>query len=151
MEQEDGGGNLTVLSALTCEAERRALAGILDDTKWKVLCVDDVQTLRELLSPDRDAVIVMDCLLCDGTEWKEVLVEIETQGLNIQLVVADCHADERLWAEVLNVGAFDLIAKPFKADEVFHVISAAGRALQRNRQCGRAERGATPYKSASVE
>jgi len=44
------------------------------------------------------------------------------------LIVTSRLADERLWAEVLNLGAFDVIAKPFDRMETMRVISAAWRA-----------------------
>jgi len=31
-------------------------------------------------------------------------------------------ADERLWAEALNPGAYDMLLTPFEAEEVFRVI-----------------------------
>src|ERR1019366_5350356 len=34
-------------------------------------------------------------------------------------------ADERLWAEVLNLGWYDVLATPFDADEVYRVMSYA--------------------------
>ena len=41
------------------------------------------------------------------------------------LIVADHLGDERLWAEVLNLGCYDLLLKPFEAKEVLRVVSAA--------------------------
>jgi len=38
------------------------------------------------------------------------------------LIVTSRVADARLWAEVLNLGGFDVIAKPFHAPEVLHVL-----------------------------
>jgi FixJ family two-component response regulator len=35
-------------------------------------------------------------------------------------------ADERLWAEALNLGAWDVLAKPFEADEVIRIVDIAG-------------------------
>jgi hypothetical protein len=35
-------------------------------------------------------------------------------------------ADERLWAEALNLGAWDVLAKPFDADEVIRIGKIAG-------------------------
>ena len=34
-------------------------------------------------------------------------------------------ADERLWAEALNLGAYDVLAKPFDRTEVMRVVSMA--------------------------
>ena len=41
--------------------------------------------------------------------------------------VASDRADERLWAEVLNYGAYDVLAKPFQPAEVLRIVSAAWR------------------------
>ena len=43
------------------------------------------------------------------------------------LVVASRLADEYLWAEALNLGAYDVLAKPFDAFEVMRVLGSAWR------------------------
>jgi len=39
--------------------------------------------------------------------------------------VADRLADDALWAGVLNLGGYDVLAKPFNAKEVLHAVTAA--------------------------
>jgi len=41
------------------------------------------------------------------------------------LIVASRLADEYLWAEALNPGAYDVLAKPFDAEEVIRVLRSA--------------------------
>ena len=41
------------------------------------------------------------------------------------LIVPDRLADEALWAEVLNLGAYDLVSEPFDHTEVTRVIELA--------------------------
>ncbi len=41
------------------------------------------------------------------------------------LIVTSRLADERLWAEALNLGAWDVLAKPFDADEVIRIVTIA--------------------------
>jgi DNA-binding NtrC family response regulator len=41
------------------------------------------------------------------------------------LIVTCRLADERLWAEALNLGAYDVLAKPFDRDEVLRSVSLA--------------------------
>ena len=41
------------------------------------------------------------------------------------LIVTDRLADERLWAEVLNLGGYDLLLKPFDPEEVLRVVNSA--------------------------
>jgi DNA-binding response OmpR family regulator len=43
------------------------------------------------------------------------------------LIVTSDLADDRLWAEALNLGAYDVLAKPFRAAEVFRTVSLAWR------------------------
>ena len=67
------------------------------------------------------------------------------------LIVGDRLADERLWAKVLNLGGYDLLAKPFNAKEVLHVVSTACRRTEHIQEMARlreqalsAEPGAVP-------
>jgi len=42
-----------------------------------------------------------------------------------KLIVTWRLADERLWAEVLNLGGFDVLGQPLYAREVLHSINSA--------------------------
>jgi len=46
------------------------------------------------------------------------------------LIVTSRLADERLWPEVLNVGGWDVLAKPFDRKEVIRVVESAWRHWQ---------------------
>jgi len=41
------------------------------------------------------------------------------------LIVSSRLADERLWAEALNLGAWDVLAKPFDKREVIRAVTSA--------------------------
>jgi DNA-binding response OmpR family regulator len=41
------------------------------------------------------------------------------------LIVTSRSADDALWAEVLNLGGYNVLAKPFDSREVFHVVANA--------------------------
>ena len=43
------------------------------------------------------------------------------------MIVSSRLADDCLWAEVLNLGGYDLLAKPFAAAEVSRVVKMAAR------------------------
>jgi DNA-binding response OmpR family regulator len=43
------------------------------------------------------------------------------------LLVVSKHADENLWAEVLNLGGYDVLLKPFERAEVVRVVGMAWR------------------------
>ena len=68
-------------------------------------------------------------LLCeryqaDGS-WEDLLRA--TAGLRTppNIIVFSRLADESLWAEVLNMGGFDVLIKPFQPEEVLRVTFAA--------------------------
>lgn len=74
-------------------------------------------------------IVLCDHELPDGS-WRDVFARMTASENSPPLIVTSRLADERLWAEVLNLGGFDLIAKPFDASEVRRAIETAG--LQRN-------------------
>ena len=43
------------------------------------------------------------------------------------LILTAKRADDRVWAEALSRGAFDVIAKPFQKAEVVRIVAAAWR------------------------
>jgi two-component system, OmpR family, response regulator RegX3 len=70
------------------------------------------------------AVVFCDSDLPDGS-WMDISNLISSQAEPPLLIVATRTVDRRLWAEVLNLGGFDVIAKPFDAREVEHVVRTA--------------------------
>jgi DNA-binding response OmpR family regulator len=59
--------------------------------------------------------------------WKKALEDLRRMARRPQLVVSSRVADESLWAEALNWGAYDVLAEPFERDEVARVIASARR------------------------
>jgi len=57
--------------------------------------------------------------------WKHLLDRIRAQRLDTQLILTSRTAAEREWLEALQVGAFDLLAKPYLKSEVLRVTSNA--------------------------
>jgi len=68
-------------------------------------------------------------VLCDDDRmphaWKELLAGFEGFSQPPSLIVTSRLADERLWAEALNLGAYDLLARPFDAAEVLRSVRLA--------------------------
>jgi DNA-binding NtrC family response regulator len=81
------------------------------------------------LSRTRVPVVLCDSDLLDG-KWLDVLNHVAASDNPPLLIVTSRVADDRLWAEVLNLGGFDVIAKPFVASEVLHVLRTAAMQWQ---------------------
>jgi DNA-binding NtrC family response regulator len=60
--------------------------------------------------------------------WKDVLDQVAILPDPPSLIVTSRLANERLWAEALNLGAYDVLAKPFDRTEAMRVVAAAWRA-----------------------
>jgi DNA-binding response OmpR family regulator len=58
--------------------------------------------------------------------WRQFVEGARTR--HPQVIVVSRLADERLWAEALNLGAYDMLLTPFEAEEVTRVIGLASRA-----------------------
>jgi DNA-binding response OmpR family regulator len=84
------------------------------------------QEAMSFLRLDRVPVIVCEQDLPDGN-WKDILGDTAAFPSPPALVVTSRLADEYLWAEVLNLGGYDLLAKPFSETEVKRVLAAALR------------------------
>lgn len=79
-----------------------------------------VSVLREMPI----AIVLCESDLFPGT-WREVLEHLWPLPDPPLLIVTSRLADERLWAEALNLGAYDVLAKPFSAPEVIRVLNSA--------------------------
>lgn len=102
-----------------------------------------VRTYREAVSVlcrDRIAVIICEQDLPDG-KWKDLISQIAPLSDPPCLVVTSRLADESLWAEVLNLGGYDVLAKPFDAEEVARVIALACDNWEREHRQRRVDAG----------
>jgi len=119
------GRDLVVISA---RPETSAILGeMLSGSPWKVRpCRSNGEGLR-WLSVKGAAVVISEAELADG-DWRDVLESIQ---LLPRLIVTARHADEQLWAEVLNLGGHDVLAQPFDKNEVARVLAAAHQAAPR--------------------
>ena len=74
----------------------------------------------------RPWVVVCDQILADG-DWRDLLNDLQSEQQMPPLIVSSRVADDRLWAEVLNLGGYDLLTKPFAATEVSRVVRLAAQ------------------------
>ena len=79
------------------------------------------------ITDSRISVVICEALLPDGS-WKDLLARMALSRPAPVLVVTSNVADESLWAEVLNLGGYDVLAQPFDGEEVARVVRSAGRA-----------------------
>ncbi len=110
---------------------------------------DHVASCREarsrLAEGSYDAVLT-EAHLPDGN-WKDVLNLTFDLGQPPAVIVTDRVADDRFWAEVLNLGCYDMLAQPFDTREVQRILALAC-AQNRKKPMGSAEGAAKALSNA---
>ena len=96
------------------------------EANWKLDVADSYQEALAKLRQTQAPVVLSQCQLPDGT-WKDVLGLLAPMLHRPRLIVFSRQVDDRLWAEVLNLGGFDLLATPFREHEV-ELVFAVGSA-----------------------
>ena len=106
------------------EESRLPLRRLVEGFGWHLFesasCAEGMALLRR----ERIRVVICEQDLPDGN-WRSLLEEIAKLAYQPNLIVASRLADDRLWAEVLNLGAYDLLVLPYYAQEVRRVVSLA--------------------------
>ena len=115
---------IRVLSISKHADDHATLRRMLGGLAWVVSAVGNCQEAVKQLSREKVSVIFCESLLEDGT-WKSILGHIRGDAHPPLLIVTSRVADEHLWAEVLNLGGYDVLAKPFNPEEVRHVCTTA--------------------------
>jgi DNA-binding NtrC family response regulator len=104
------------------------LRGTLDPSSaFSMRSCANLSTALSALRDRQFEVVVCERDLPQGS-WKDVLEQVTILPDPPPLIVTSRLADERLWAEALHLGAFDVLAKPFDRTEAMRVIVAAWRA-----------------------
>lgn len=128
IEAGDSTCRVRVLAVSPFESDHTTLTHIFGHTSWEVESAHNLLETTAALLTNPPHVVLCEQTLPDGT-WKDVLALAGTLGSSFHLIVTSQYADDRLWSEVLNVGAYDVLAKPFQSREVFHSVGLAWRQL----------------------
>jgi DNA-binding NtrC family response regulator len=124
---------VTVLAISPNEEDHLFLANIFSHTNWQLRAARTWRDALGMLGRQRVPVLVCERQLLDAT-WKEVLAGLSHLAERPVLIVASRLADEAFWAEALNLGAYDVLMKPFDATEVFRVVSLAWLSWKNERE-----------------
>jgi len=103
---------------------RASLLDIFNHSNWKIRFVESMEEARPLIAANSHSVILCQHRLLDG-KWLDVLEAIGSSNAHQRLIVSAENADESLWAEVLNLGGYDVLEIPFQPQEVVRVLSLA--------------------------
>lgn len=125
-EGRDFGNLPKILSVFADGNDNSSIEQMIAPLRWTVLRAGGCRQARNILRKEDVAVVLCDQVLPDGS-WRDLLRDLADLATTPALIVASALADEALWAEVLNLGAYDLLSKPFREDEVLRTLSMAPR------------------------
>ena len=115
---------VAVLAVSSLPETLTRLRAIFQHTNWIIHEASCCESALKFLSRNPVAVVVCERRLSDGC-WKDLLDRVNTLKNPPLVVVTGYDADESLWAEVLNLGGYDVLARPFERSEVTRIISLA--------------------------
>lgn len=132
-----------ILSVSPFPEDHLALESILKGTtvpntssSWQLHPAVGLSSAFQAMRGSQYSVAVCERDLPVGT-WKDLIENIRDMNHAPLVIVTSLWADERLWAEALNLGAYDVLAKPFHPPEVFRGINLACSAWLRKRDMAR--------------
>jgi DNA-binding response OmpR family regulator len=106
--------------------DRPLLHDIFRDLGWQLFEARDRRRAMQCLEHNPVHVVLAESDL-PNWNWKKVLNDIRRLSPPPQLIVTSRTADDYLWAEVLNIGGYDVLPQPFERDEVERVVASAHR------------------------
>ena|SRR5262245_22923901 len=110
--------------------DARHLRQMLHELPMAIDHAESVEQARTKLRRRLVKAVLTEATLPDGN-WLDVLKAAGESPGKPKVVVTDRQADARLWAEVLNLGGYDLLVRPFYEPEVRRIL---------NNVCSRPER-----------
>jgi DNA-binding NtrC family response regulator len=115
-----------ILAVSGNQGDLKILGRLFMGSSWELRTAETLDEAREQLQREPVPVILCESWLPDG-DWKALLRVANELTNPPKVVVTSRLADDRFWAEALNLGAFDVLAAPANQKEVFRALSSAWR------------------------
>lgn len=115
-----------ICALLIMSKERSApLVKHLEACGTNLVLVSDCRAAEEALAAGtRIHVVLTEEQLPDG-DWRYVLTRISETMTGTQVIVCARLGDTQLWCEVIQNGAYDLLAEPYDQNEVRRIVESA--------------------------
>ena len=123
---------IAVLSVSSAEEDHFHLQDIFSspertlytDVAFTLTAKSSIVAAKSALQRGRISIVMCEHDLSPGS-WKELLDFAERLPSPPPVIVTSRVADERMWAEVLNLGGYDVLARPFNSEEVIRTVTSA--------------------------
>lgn len=106
------------------EQDHEILHSLFREQGWRLYATDSLRSGLTLLRRRAASVVITEQNLSTGS-WKDVLKAVCLMPRPPLVVVSSIHADDYLWAEALNLGAYDVLSKPIERTEAIRLFNGA--------------------------
>jgi DNA-binding NtrC family response regulator len=120
---------MTTLLVSPTPSDHAALKHIFSRSNWHLRSVFNCQEALTLLREESIPVVLCNRQLPDGS-WRDLVECADSLPLAPRVIVSSREVNEYLWADVLQMGAYDVLAMPWEAREVLKVIALAWRSWE---------------------
>jgi FixJ family two-component response regulator len=104
--------------------EIESLLNALHGTRWRARVASSCAEAIAATETTRFGAVICGMRLPDGT-WKDVRAMLQQRSPATRLIVFSRFADERLWADVLHLGGYDVLQPPFDSRQVLAAVDSA--------------------------
>ncbi len=110
---------------ITPDARDRALlARIADQFGWTFTAVTSTASAIGALQPNAAHLVICDRDLPDE-EWQDALPKLAAAPQVLGVLLASTVADDYLWDEVIKHRGFDVVVKPYDAEQLHRIVTFA--------------------------
>ena len=143
--------NSLLLVVGTVEADDRQTDGFVTRLPWHTHYAHSISEALPFVCQDLARVVLCEHALPDGT-WKDILHLVASRNVPPPVIVTSLHANDYLWAEVLNLGGYDVLATRLERREAVRSIGLAWDQRETHFECAKFLRaGALRNKVAYVQ
>jgi len=104
---------------------QQSLMPLLEGRDFETECAAGFQDgVRRLSCVESFDLILADADLPDGS-WRNLMLFVQNSGKACEMIICASLGDNQLWAEVIQCGAYDMIAEPFEREAVTRIMKSA--------------------------
>jgi FixJ family two-component response regulator len=122
---------LTALAIITSHADRTQLERIFEKAGWNIVFDDGIEAAADKRHMPIPVIVLYDRDL-PSVDWRQAVQQLASGQPRRGVILASSVVDDYLWEEVIQLGGYDVLSKPFREDEVIHAIEFAWAAITKS-------------------
>ena len=112
---------ISVLMITSRPEDASELKALLEDTPWELQTLPQIEDAAAALRAAAVPLLLFDGETA-GPPWREKMKALATSRRNACVILLSNVSDQYLWEEVVQHGGFDLLARPFRKEQVLSTL-----------------------------